>query len=130
MNDQDLLSATQFGFQKGRICREPAWVITESIEYMARQNNKFAAFIDVKKAHPTVLRTTMMARLHTKLSEAEGGDGNRCGRAWTVIDQMYERCSSHILVDRHESGGYVVKHDSVKETFSVLSYMPFSSTKW
>ena len=54
----------------------------------------------------------MMARLHAKLSEAEGGDENRCSRAWTVIDhdQMYKHCSSRILVDGHESGGYVVKH--------------------
>ena len=30
-----------------------------------------AAFIDIKKAYTTVLRTTMMARLRTKLSEAD-----------------------------------------------------------
>ena len=75
MNDQDLLIAAQFGFQKGRRCQEPAWVLTETIKYMARRGrNTFAAFIDVKKAYPsnpTVLRIAIMARLHTKLSEAK-----------------------------------------------------------
>ena len=51
----------------------------------------------------------MMARLHTKLSEAEGGDGNRLSRAWAVIDQTYKHCLSRIVIDRHKSDDYVVK---------------------
>ena len=86
MNDQELISAAQFGFQKGPRCQEPAWILTETIKYMARRgSNTFAAFTYVKKAHPTVLRAIMMARLHTELSEAERGDGNKCSRVWEVI---------------------------------------------
>ena len=82
MNDQDNISAAQFGFQKGCRCQEPARILIETIKYMARRgNNTFVAFIDVKEAYPTALRTTMMARLHAELSEAGGGDGNRRSRA-------------------------------------------------
>ena len=78
---------------------------------MARRgSNTSAAFIDVNKAHLTILRATMMARLHTKLPEAEGGDGNKCSRVWAVIDQMYKHRSSRIVIDGHDSGEYVVKH--------------------
>ena len=52
----------------------------------------------------------MMARPHTKLSEAEGGDGNKCSRAWAVIGHIYKHCSSRIVVDGRESDACVVKH--------------------
>ena len=110
-NDQDLLSAAHFEFQKGRRCQGRALVLAETIKYMARRGcNTFATFIEVKKAHPTVLRTAMMARLHTKLSETGSGAGNKCSRAWAFIDKMYKHCSSRIVIDGHESDDYVVKH--------------------
>ena len=52
----------------------------------------------------------MMARLRTKLPEAEGGDGYECSSVWTVIDQMYKQCSLRIVIDGHESDEYVIKH--------------------
>ena len=111
MNDLDLLSATHFGFQKGRRCQEPAWTLTETIKYMARRGSStFAAFIDVNQAHLTILMTTMMAPLQIKLSEAEGGGGNKSSRAWAVTDKMYKHCSSRIVINGHEPGDYVVKH--------------------
>ena len=91
----------------------------ETIKYMAlRDNNTFAAFINIKKACPTVLRTIMMARLHTQFSEAECGDGNRRS-VEMEIDVVAPRrpltnCISiarHAFVlDGHESGDSEVKY--------------------
>ena len=64
----------------------------------------------------------MMARLHTKLSEAECEDGNKCSCVWAVIHQMYKHCSLRTVVDGHESDDCVVKHGL--RGGSVLSLIP------
>ena len=62
----------------------------------ARRGRKtYAAFLDVRKAYPTVRRAAMLERLYGKL-----GDGQSRCRVWTVIERMLreENCLSRVVV--------------------------------
>ena len=53
-----LLSETQGGFRPGRSCQDQQFILAETIKARARENkNTYVAFLDIRKAYPTMART-------------------------------------------------------------------------
>ena len=78
---------------------------------MARRRKKtFCAFLDVRKAYPTVLRVGLMEKLHKKISAAPGGNLEFRSHFWSVVDKLYECCASKIIIQDVSSEEYHVKH--------------------
>ena len=102
------LSPFQCGFRAKRRCQHHSFVLAEAIKSNARRGKRtYAAFLDVRKAYPTMRRAAMLARLYDKL-----GDGQTRCRVWTVIERMLreENCLSRVVVDGAESGEYAAGH--------------------
>ena len=58
------LSEFQCGFRKGRRCQHHSFVLAEAVKSNARARKKtYAAFLDVRKAYPTMSRSAMLGRL-------------------------------------------------------------------
>jgi hypothetical protein len=70
----------------------------------------FCGFLDVRTAHPTVLRADLMEKLHSKLSKASGGDAQCRCHLWSVIDKLYENYPSRIVIQDSVSDEYKVNH--------------------
>jgi hypothetical protein len=112
LDKESLLHQAQIGCRgKGYRCQDHAFVLAETIKSMARRRKKtFCAFLDVRKAYPTVLRADLMKKLHNKLSKATGGDVNYRCHLWSVIDKLYENCASRIVIQDAVSEDYSVNH--------------------
>ncbi len=76
LNVNCLLNSAQVGCRgPGYRPQEHSTVLTEVIKSMVRNHKRtFCAFLDVRKAYSTVLRVAMIEKLHSKFSEAPGGD--------------------------------------------------------
>ena len=110
LDESEGLSEFQCGFRKGRRCQHHTFVLAEAIKSNARQGRRtYAAFLDVKKAYPTMRRAAMLTRLYEKIDDS--GGRRRC-RVWSVIERMLraENCRSKIVVDGVESEEYAVGH--------------------
>ena len=106
LDESEGLSEFQCGFRKGRRCQHHTFVLAEAIKSNARQGKRtYAAFLDVKKAYPTMRRAAMLTRLYEKIDDS--GGQRRC-RVWSVIERMLraENCRSKIVVDGVESEEY------------------------
>ena len=112
LNVHDLLHSCQIGCRgPGYRCQEHSFVLSETIKFMARRRKKtFCAFLDVRKAYPTVLRVGLMEKLHQKISSAPGGNLEFRSHFWSVIDNLYECCASKIVIQDVASEEYNVKH--------------------
>ena len=60
-------SNLQFGFQKVVVCLEASFTISESINHMLERGNKFACFLDVRKAFDTVWIDGLLYKLFSEL---------------------------------------------------------------
>jgi hypothetical protein len=112
LDKESLLHQEQIGCRgKGYRCQDHTFVLAETIKSMARRRKKtFCGFLDVRKAYPTVLRADLMEKLHSKLSKAFGGNVNCRCHLWSVIDKLYEGCSSRIVIQDSISDEYTVNH--------------------
>jgi hypothetical protein len=112
LNENNLLSSSQGGFRGGgRRCSHHSWALAEIIKSTARQGKlTFVAFLDVKKAYPTVFRAALLERLHVIISKGPGGNPNQRSKTWSLIQDMYKKCTSKIRIDGHESEEYEVLH--------------------
>ena len=64
------------------------FVLSETIKYRARQNKKtYTAFLDIRKAYPTMHRATMLNAL------AKAGIN---GYVWRLVDRMYSSTTSQL----------------------------------
>jgi hypothetical protein len=112
LDKESLLNQEQIGCRgKGYRCQDHTFVLAETIKSMARRRKKtFCGFLDVRKAYPTVLRADLMEKLHSKLSKASGGDSRYRCHLWSVIDKLYENCSSRVVIQDSVSDEYNVNH--------------------
>jgi hypothetical protein len=100
-------------------------LLTDTIKSNARLGQAtFCAFMDVRKAFPTVFHKAMLKRLHEKISAAPGGDSHKYSQTWRVIGHMYSRCKSHVSIGNQKSAEYLVEQ-GVREG-SVLSPVLFA----
>ena len=84
-----VLTDFQFGFRKGRACRDALMVVTEVMERADEGERVFLGFLDIAKAYPSVWRKG----LWFKLLEV----GVR-GRMWRVLRTLYAQCEVAVRV--------------------------------
>ena len=125
LDANSLFSEEQGGFRSGRRCADQQLVLAEAIKSNARRGRQtFCAFMDVRKAFPSVFHKAMLQRLHQKISEAPGGDSHKCSKTWRVIEHMYSSCKSHVSIGGQKSDEYLVEQ-GIREG-SVLSPVLFA----
>jgi hypothetical protein len=86
--EKGVLSDSQFGFRKGRACRDPLFVLSEVIQRRGK-GRVFAGFLDITKAYPSVWRKGMWFKLWKV--------GIR-GRMWRVLRTLYSKCDVAVRV--------------------------------
>ena len=86
--ERGMLSDCQFGFRKGRACRDALMVLLDVIENRGEER-VFAGFMDIAKAYPSVWRKGMWYKL--------GKLGVR-GKMWRVIRSFYAKCEVGVRV--------------------------------
>lgn len=94
------IPAEQGGFRKQYSCADHEFVLSETVKYRARRSQcTYAAFLDIRKAYPTMHRATMLSSL-----AKVGIDGN----VWKLIDRMYSGTVSQVQIDGRLSDKYEV----------------------
>ena len=95
------LPPEQGGFRKSHGCEDHLFILAETIKYRARRNQTtYAAFLDIKKAFPTMHHASMLDAL------AKAGVS---GAMWHMIERMYSCNSSRIFLDGEYSDPYNVR---------------------
>ena len=111
------LPMEQGGFRKGYGCSDHMFVLAETIKHRARRNlSTYCAFLDIRKAYPTMWRGGMLHAL------AKAGIG---GRMWRMVDRMYASTKTQITMDGQMSTEYAV--ESGLREGSVLSPILYSA---
>jgi len=91
--DKRLLSPFQCGFRKERRCQHHSFVLAEAVKSNARKGKRtYAAFLDVRKAYPTMRRSAMLGRLYENMGDGGIWNGS-CGRqiGWVRISRKPRR---------------------------------------
>ena len=110
------LPAEQGGFRRGFGCSDHIFILSETIKYRSRRHLKtYCAFLDIRKAFPTMHRSSMLAAL-----ARSGVDG----KVWRLVDQMYSSTSTQISFRGALSTAYSV--ESGLREGSVLSPILYS----
>ena len=72
LDERGLLSEFQCGFRTRRRCQHHSFVLAEAVKSNTRSGQKtYAAFLDVRKAYPTMRRSAMLGRLHEKINDED-----------------------------------------------------------
>ena len=96
---EGLLSEHQYGFRRGRSCEHAQWVLAETIKARAARNlETHVAFLDAKKAYPSVHRAAMMSKLHSMIAKLQDANPDKQSKVWRIIRQMYDNVTSVIRV--------------------------------
>ena len=110
------IPAEQGGFWRSFGQSDHIFILSESIKYRARRGRcTYCAFLDIRKAFPTMHRASMLAAL------SRVGIG---GKVWRAVERMYSSTSTRIALRGALSDSYLV--DTGLREGSVMSPILYS----